>query len=99
MDPQKSGPNGIFVTTLSSLSSSFLSWLAMLCRDILLYLFMELCRDKVLLNVPCNYLDMSVLYRDISLMPCIFNTQMVCRYIKTLLRQSFLLVVLDCVSR
>ena len=64
-----------------------------LCHDIVVK-----CRDRVLLNLSCNCHDMSVLCRDISLVPCSFNTQMVCRNIKTLLQQSFLLATLDCVA-
>ena len=87
-----------YVATLFCLSSSFFSWLAVLCRYILLCLVLELCQDRVLLNLSCTYYDMSVLCRYISLVPCSLNTQMVCRDIKALLQQSFLLAALDYVA-
>ena len=87
-----------YVTTLFCLSSSFLLWLAVFCHDIVLCIFLELCHDGVLLNLSCNCRDMSVLCRDISLVPCSLNTRMVCRDIKALLRQSFLIAALDCVT-
>ena len=50
------------------------------------------------LKLSCNFRDMSVLCFDISLVPFSSNTQMVCCDIKALLRQSFLLASLDCVT-